>query len=80
VRDADLREAVKTISVPVLVIAGSDDPATTAEEGRALNRSEELKLHLRVFSVSRSGGRWPGRPTAAYGPVSTQSTAAPDHG
>ncbi|MGO4326024.1 3-oxoadipate enol-lactonase [Cupriavidus sp. 2TAF22] len=36
VRDADLREAVRTIPVPVLVIAGSADPSTTAAEGRAL--------------------------------------------
>jgi len=36
VRDADLREAVKTIPVPVLVIAGSADPSTSAELGREL--------------------------------------------
>ncbi|WP_454712592.1 bifunctional 3-oxoadipate enol-lactonase/4-carboxymuconolactone decarboxylase PcaDC [Cupriavidus nantongensis] len=36
VRDADFREAVRTITVPVLVIAGSDDPSTTAQQGREL--------------------------------------------
>lgn len=36
VRDADFRATAPSITVPVLVIAGSDDPSTTAAEGRAL--------------------------------------------
>ncbi|WP_354681423.1 3-oxoadipate enol-lactonase [Cupriavidus plantarum] len=36
VRDADFRATVSSIRVPVLVIAGTDDPSTTAAEGRAL--------------------------------------------
>jgi 3-oxoadipate enol-lactonase len=36
IRDADLREEAKTITLPVLVIAGTQDQSTTAEQGRAL--------------------------------------------
>ncbi|QSN62279.1 3-oxoadipate enol-lactonase [Caballeronia sp. M1242] len=36
IRDADLREEAKTIALPVLVIAGTHDMSTTAEQGREL--------------------------------------------
>jgi len=35
-RDADAREEAKTIKAPVLVIAGTHDQSTTAEQGREL--------------------------------------------
>ncbi len=31
---ADLREQIKTISVPVLIIAGQQDPVTTVADGQ----------------------------------------------
>ena len=36
IRDADLRGEAKTIRLPVLVIAGTHDLSTTAEQGREL--------------------------------------------
>ena len=36
IRDADLRDEAKTIALPVLVIAGTHDFSTTAEQGREL--------------------------------------------
>lgn len=36
IRDADLRGEAKTITLPVLVIAGTHDLSTTAEQGREL--------------------------------------------
>lgn len=36
IRDADLRDEAKTIALPVLVIAGTHDLSTTAEQGREL--------------------------------------------
>lgn len=36
IRDADLREEAKSIALPVLVIAGTHDMSTTAEQGREL--------------------------------------------
>ncbi|SNT36982.1 3-oxoadipate enol-lactonase [Noviherbaspirillum humi] len=36
VRDMDQRDAIKTIAVPTLVIAGTHDQATSAAEGRAV--------------------------------------------
>lgn len=39
IRDSDLREAVKTITNPVLVVIGAVDPATTPAMGEAMFRS-----------------------------------------
>jgi len=39
IRDMDQREAIKTITVPTLVVAGASDPATTPEQGRAIHES-----------------------------------------
>lgn len=36
VRDLDIRSEIKTISIPVLVIAGTHDQATPPEQGRAI--------------------------------------------
>jgi 3-oxoadipate enol-lactonase len=36
IRDADLRDEAKTIALPALVIAGTHDLSTTAEQGREL--------------------------------------------
>lgn len=33
---ADLREQIKTISVPVLIVAGQQDPVTTVADGQAM--------------------------------------------
>ena len=48
IRDADLRDEAKTITLPVLVIAGTHDLSTTAEQGRELagyiNGSRYLEL------------------------------------
>ncbi|SDC72300.1 4-carboxymuconolactone decarboxylase /3-oxoadipate enol-lactonase [Cupriavidus sp. YR651] len=65
VRDADLREAVRTIPVPVLVIAGSDDPSTTAEEGRALAAAIPGALYIELHAAHLSNREQPGRFTAA---------------
>jgi len=64
-RDADLREAVKTIRVPVLVIAGSDDPSTTAAEGRALAEAIPGGRCLELQAAHLSNREQPGRFTAA---------------
>jgi 3-oxoadipate enol-lactonase len=39
IRDMDQREAIRGITLPVLVIAGLHDPATTHEVGRAIHES-----------------------------------------
>ncbi len=65
VRDADFREAVKTITVPVLVIAGSDDPSTTAAEGRALADAMPGAAYLELQAAHLSNREQPGRFTAA---------------
>ncbi|MEK7317541.1 MAG: 3-oxoadipate enol-lactonase [Pseudomonadota bacterium] len=65
VRDADLREAVKTMPVPVLVIAGSDDPSTTAEEGRALAAAIPGAIYVELHAAHLSNREQPGRFTAA---------------
>ncbi len=39
IRDADFTEDVKAISIPALVIAGRDDPATPPGDGRVLARN-----------------------------------------
>lgn len=36
IRDMDLREAIKAITTPTLVIAGAEDPATTPEAGKLI--------------------------------------------
>jgi len=65
VRDADLREAVKAIPVPVLVIAGSDDPSTTAEEGKALAAAIPGAIYMELSAAHLSNREQPGRFTAA---------------
>lgn len=65
VRDADLREGVKTIGVPVLVIVGSDDPSTTAAEGRALADAIPGARYLELHAAHLSNREQPGRFTAA---------------
>lgn len=65
VRDADLRDGVKTISVPVMVIAGSDDPATTADEGRALAAAIPGSIYLELHASHLSNREQPGRFTSA---------------
>ncbi len=64
-RDADLRDAVKTIRVPVLVIAGSDDPSTTAAEGRALAEAIPDARYVELGAAHLSNREQPGRFTAA---------------
>ncbi|AZG15671.1 MULTISPECIES: bifunctional 3-oxoadipate enol-lactonase/4-carboxymuconolactone decarboxylase PcaDC [Cupriavidus] len=64
-RDADLREAVKTIGVPVLVIAGRDDPSTTAAEGRALAEAIPDARYVELPAAHLSNREQPGRFTAA---------------
>jgi len=65
VRDADLREAVKTIPVPVLVIAGSDDPSTTAAQGRELAAAIPGAIYVELHAAHLSNREQPGRFTAA---------------
>jgi len=64
-RDADLREAVKTIRIPVLVIAGSDDPSTTAAEGKALADAIPGAACVVLQAAHLSNREQPGRFTAA---------------
>lgn len=65
VRDADFREAVRTIPVPVLVIAGSDDPSTTAQEGRDLAAAMPDAHFVELPAAHISSVEQPGRFTAA---------------
>src|SRR5206468_4543344 len=39
IRDADLRESLSGIRVPTLVVAGSQDPATTVEDAKYLAKN-----------------------------------------
>jgi 3-oxoadipate enol-lactonase/4-carboxymuconolactone decarboxylase len=65
VRDADLRETVKAISLPVLVIAGKDDPSTSAEQGRALASAIPGATYVELPAAHLSNREQPGRFTAA---------------
>ena len=37
IRDLDLREAIRTISAPTLVVVGKEDPATTVDDARFIH-------------------------------------------
>ncbi|TXI89810.1 MULTISPECIES: bifunctional 3-oxoadipate enol-lactonase/4-carboxymuconolactone decarboxylase PcaDC [unclassified Cupriavidus] len=65
VRDADFRDTVKAIPVPVLVIAGSDDPSTTAAEGRALADAIPDARYVELPAAHISSFEQPGRFTSA---------------
>ncbi len=65
VRDADLRESVASITVPVLVIAGSQDPSTSAQEGRALADAIPGARFVELTAAHISSFEQPGRFTAA---------------
>lgn len=65
VRDADFREAVSSIPVPVLVIAGCQDPSTTAQEGRALADAIPGARFVELPAAHISSFEQPGRFTAA---------------
>ncbi|NOV24781.1 3-oxoadipate enol-lactonase [Cupriavidus necator] len=65
VRDADFRETVSSIPVPVLVIAGSHDPSTTAQEGRALADAIPGARFIELPAAHISSFEQPGRFTAA---------------
>ncbi|SPD68815.1 Bifunctional 3-oxoadipate enol-lactonase/4-carboxymuconolactone decarboxylase (plasmid) [Cupriavidus taiwanensis] len=65
VRDADFRETVSSITVPVLVIAGSQDPSTTAQEGRALADAIPGARFVELPAAHISSFEQPGRFTAA---------------
>lgn len=65
VRDADLREAVKTIPVPVLVIAGSADPSTTAAQGRELAEAIPGARYRELAAAHLSNREQPERFTEA---------------
>ncbi|MBP0619812.1 3-oxoadipate enol-lactonase [Cupriavidus consociatus] len=65
VRDADFRETVSSITVPVLVIAGRHDPSTTAQEGRALADAIPGARFIELPAAHISSFEQPGRFTAA---------------
>ncbi|QBY50536.1 3-oxoadipate enol-lactonase [Cupriavidus oxalaticus] len=65
VRDADFRETVPSIPVPVLVVAGSQDPSTTAQEGRALADAIPGARFIELPAAHISSFEQPGRFTAA---------------
>ena len=65
IRDADLREGVKSIPVPVLVIAGTHDPSTTAEEGRALAAAIPGARYIELDAAHLSNREQPGPFTQA---------------
>ncbi|WP_432261281.1 3-oxoadipate enol-lactonase [Cupriavidus sp. TMH.W2] len=65
VRDADFRESVASITVPVLVIAGSQDPSTSAQEGRALAGAIPGARYVELPAAHISSFEQPGRFTAA---------------
>ncbi len=65
VRDADFRESVRTIAVPVLVIAGSNDPSTTAQQGRELADAIPGARFVELPAAHISNVEQPGRFTAA---------------
>jgi len=65
VRDADFRESVASIQVPVLVIAGSQDPSTPAQEGRELADAIPGARFVELPAAHISSFEQPGRFTAA---------------
>nr|AKQ44185.1 bifunctional 3-oxoadipate enol-lactonase/4-carboxymuconolactone decarboxylase [Cupriavidus sp. ST-14] len=65
VRDADFRGTVSSITVPVLVIAGSQDPSTTSQEGRALADAIPGARFIELPAAHISSFEQPGRFTAA---------------
>ncbi|SCU73370.1 3-oxoadipate enol-lactonase//4-carboxymuconolactone decarboxylase [Cupriavidus necator] len=65
VRDADFRESVASITVPVLVIAGSQDPSTSAQESRALADAIPGARFVELPAAHISSFEQPGRFTAA---------------
>ncbi|WP_042879984.1 3-oxoadipate enol-lactonase [Cupriavidus necator] len=65
VRDADFRQTVSSIPVPVLVIAGSQDPSTSAQEGRALADAIPGARFVELPAAHISSFEQPGRFTAA---------------
>lgn len=65
VRDADFRTTASSITVPVLVIAGSDDPSTTAAEGRALADAIPNARYLELPAAHISSFEQPARFTQA---------------
>lgn len=48
---ADLREQIKTISVPVLIIAGQQDPVTTVADGQSM---QDSIAHSQLFEINAS--------------------------
>ncbi|PZX33851.1 AraC family transcriptional regulator [Cupriavidus phytorum] len=65
VRDADFRESVSSIPVPVLVIAGSHDPSTSAQEGSTLADAVPGARYIELPAAHISSFEQPGRFTAA---------------
>ncbi|ULX52315.1 AraC family transcriptional regulator [Cupriavidus taiwanensis] len=65
VRGADFREAVSSITVPVLVVAGSQDPSTSAQEGRTLADAIPGARFIELPAAHISSFEQPGRFTAA---------------
>jgi 3-oxoadipate enol-lactonase/4-carboxymuconolactone decarboxylase len=65
VRDADFRETISSITVPVLVIAGSQDSSTSAQEGRALADAIPGTRFVELPAAHISSFEQPGRFTAA---------------
>ncbi|AGW94866.1 MULTISPECIES: bifunctional 3-oxoadipate enol-lactonase/4-carboxymuconolactone decarboxylase PcaDC [Cupriavidus] len=65
VRDADFRQGVSSITVPVLVIAGSQDPSTSAQEGRSLADAIPGARFVELPAAHISSFEQPGRFTAA---------------
>lgn len=55
VRDADFREVLKNIELPVLIIAGTQDPVTTVEDAKwmqsEIKNSELVSLNARHLSA-----------------------------
>lgn len=65
VRDADMREAVKRITAPTLVIAGSGDLPTPPSEGRYLAEAIPNAKYLELEAAHLSNLQQPQRFTAA---------------
>lgn len=65
VRDADLDAAAKTISIPVLVIAGSADPTTPAGPSKALADSIPGAAYVELQAAHLSNREQPGPFTQA---------------
>jgi 3-oxoadipate enol-lactonase len=54
IRDIDLRESIRTIGLPALIVTGAHDPATTPEQGRFLAESIPGAMYVELQAAHLS--------------------------